>query len=262
MATIASGRAVDDAAVPAMTKGQRTRARLLEAARRVFEEHGYLDTRIVDVAAAADVAVGSFYTYFDSKEHLFGDVIHEINRGMFPDVAEGLHGLDPIASIGATNRHFIEFYRQNHKMVGIMESVATFHPEFRKIRLETRKRSVERNERAIARLQAEGVVSPDLDPYVTANALVAMVSNFAYAWFVLGEEFDVDVATHHLTLLWARALGLDDHYPLPDAPKVKRRRGSGAGATGRRQRPARRTAEAPPRTPSMPSRRSGSQRRT
>lgn len=198
----------------------------------MFEENGYLDARIVDIAAEAGIAVGSFYTYFPSKEALFRDLIHEVNLNMFPPSPERLRELDPVASIELTNRHFIDFYRRNAKILAIIESVATFIPEFREIRLETRKSSVRRNEKGIARLQAEGIVDPDLDPYLAANALVAMVSNFTYAWFVLGEEFDVEDAIHHLTLLWTRALGLDRHYESPTRPPRRRtrRRGAAAGA--------------------------------
>ncbi|MEU0463014.1 TetR/AcrR family transcriptional regulator [Amycolatopsis sp. NPDC006131] len=48
----------------------RTRADLLAAAKRLFGERGYLDTKIADIAAAAGRAVGSFYTHFDDKEQL------------------------------------------------------------------------------------------------------------------------------------------------------------------------------------------------
>ena len=35
---------------PRSRKGARTRARLLEAAKEVFEEHGWIDTRISDIS--------------------------------------------------------------------------------------------------------------------------------------------------------------------------------------------------------------------
>jgi AcrR family transcriptional regulator len=212
------------------TKGERTRARLLAAGRRVFEEHGFLDGRIVDIALEADVAVGSFYTYFASKEELFGDLIDEVNQRMFP-VVPNLAELDPIETIEATNRHFVDFYRRNAKFLAIVESVATFNPEFRETRLAMRKRAVARNEQSIARLQADGLVDPDLDPFLAANAFVAMVSNFTYAWFVLGEEFDLDAAVRHLSVLWARALGLDHHFPEPALRGRRRRRSQKAAAS-------------------------------
>src|SRR5580698_7583907 len=53
---------------PRSAKGRRTRARLLEAAKAVFERDGFLAARISDIAAEAEVSHGSFYHYFDSKE--------------------------------------------------------------------------------------------------------------------------------------------------------------------------------------------------
>ena len=46
----------------------RALARLVEAAKEVFEECGLPDARISDITARAGVSYGSFYHYFDSKE--------------------------------------------------------------------------------------------------------------------------------------------------------------------------------------------------
>lgn len=55
------------------TSGRRTgdkRARILDAAVRVFAKSGFYATRVSDVAKAAGVADGTIYLYFTSKEHL------------------------------------------------------------------------------------------------------------------------------------------------------------------------------------------------
>ena len=54
----------------ARQKADRNR-RLLETASRLFRDHGYGSVRIEDIAAAADVSVGTFYNYFGTK----GDVL-------------------------------------------------------------------------------------------------------------------------------------------------------------------------------------------
>ena len=48
-------------------RARRTYEALLEAARRVFAERGYEATGTPEIAAAAGVAVGTFYRYFDDK---------------------------------------------------------------------------------------------------------------------------------------------------------------------------------------------------
>lgn len=45
----------------------RTRARITEAANRLFAERGYLETSVEDISEEADVAVRTIYTHFPSK---------------------------------------------------------------------------------------------------------------------------------------------------------------------------------------------------
>jgi AcrR family transcriptional regulator len=48
------------------------RQELMDAAIRVFAEQGVHGSTVADITRAADVAKGTFYLYFDSKEHLLG----------------------------------------------------------------------------------------------------------------------------------------------------------------------------------------------
>lgn len=48
------------------------RQELMDAAVRVFKEKGIARTTVSDITSAADVAKGTFYLYFDSKEQLLG----------------------------------------------------------------------------------------------------------------------------------------------------------------------------------------------
>lgn len=52
------------------TKGERTRARILETALDMFRERGYEQTTMRAVASRAGVSLGNAYYYFQSKEHL------------------------------------------------------------------------------------------------------------------------------------------------------------------------------------------------
>jgi len=52
------------------TKGEQTRAAIVEAALRMFREQGYEATTMRAIAKEAGVATGNAYYYFDSKEEL------------------------------------------------------------------------------------------------------------------------------------------------------------------------------------------------
>ena len=59
---------------------ERTRRDLLAAAVRVLARKGLHDTKVADIAAAADIGVGTFYLHFPTKEALFDAVVEETIR--------------------------------------------------------------------------------------------------------------------------------------------------------------------------------------
>jgi AcrR family transcriptional regulator len=61
----------------AATKGERTRAALLDAAKRLFVSKGYHGTSMRQIAAEAGLALGGIYNHFANKEEIFICILME-----------------------------------------------------------------------------------------------------------------------------------------------------------------------------------------
>lgn len=60
---------------PRQRRAHETRARILGAARRVFEEHGYSHGTTNRIAAEAGLSVGSLYQYFPNKDAILVELV-------------------------------------------------------------------------------------------------------------------------------------------------------------------------------------------
>lgn len=69
-----------------MTKSERTRRRILDAAAEVFSEQGYT-ARLTDIAERAGMKTGSLYYHFDSREDLVTEVLRLGIEGSWEQVS-------------------------------------------------------------------------------------------------------------------------------------------------------------------------------
>ncbi|WP_370616175.1 TetR/AcrR family transcriptional regulator [Mumia sp. Pv 4-285] len=208
---------------PRTARGVRTRARLVSAARTVFERDGFLDARLADITTEAGTAAGSFYTYFASKEEIFAAVLEEVKEEMLhPQVREVTSGDDPVAVIAAGNRAYLESYARNAALMRLLEQVAAIDDRFADVRWQRGRAFTERNARSIRHLQERGLADPDVDAGLAATALSMMVSRTAYNTYVLGDDRDLDTLTDTLTRLWVNALGIPERVNADPSVKGSR----------------------------------------
>ncbi|MEU5879187.1 TetR/AcrR family transcriptional regulator [Spirillospora sp. NPDC047279] len=196
---------------PRSAKGRRTRARLVEAGKTVFERDGFLQARITDIATEANVSHGSFYHYFDSKESLFREIAEEVEVRLvsMDDIAQDLtESAGPVDRIRAANKAYLAAYRKEAKIMRVIEEVSRYDDEVRKVRSKRDDYLAARLESAIKRLQADGLADQRIDERYAATALGGMVAKFAEMMFIGGARFDMNTAVEQLTYLWANALGL------------------------------------------------------
>ena len=214
---------------PTSIRGKRTLTALVEAARKVFERDGYVEARIIDISTAAGVAVGSFYTYFDSKEDIFAAVVEAVQEDMLhPHLMDHGRHESVAALINAANTEYLLAYKANARLMSVFEQVVQVDESFRDLRRRRGRAFGQRSARLIRRLQEEGRADPTLDPLISAFALNAMVGRMAYQVFVLGEEVVFEDLVRTLDRLWINALHIDEQ---PEGvPQESRRRTNARGS--------------------------------
>lgn len=215
---------------PRSTKGAQTRARLLTAAKSVFETTGFLDARISDIAEAAGLSHGSFYHYFDSKEQIFREIA-EAQEALLtaPDTSSESNEKDPSDAplshydrILRSNRRYLERYAENGKIMAVIEEVSRYDDHVNEVRLQRQKHFASRSEASLRRLQEEGRATADVDPEIAALALGSMVARVAELWLIEHwGDYDLDQISEQVTRLWANAIGLVDE-PSDRSPSSAR----------------------------------------
>jgi AcrR family transcriptional regulator len=200
---------------PRTRKGEQTRARLIEAAKGVFEDHGFRDARISDISKRAGLSHGSFYHYFESKEEVFLEVVDTLQDRVSNHAVVGSGLLDSSLELTLrerlefSNRAFLEDYRSEAKIMGVIEQVARYDPAVAAIRVDRMMAYTARAAKGIRHLQSLGLADEGLVPEVAAAALTAMVARFAEMWLVQGAiTCTLDEAVDVLTTMCANVLRL------------------------------------------------------
>jgi len=115
---------------PKTQRGRRTRNRLLEAAEIEFGRKGFHEASISGITYRAGVALGTFYTYFESKEQVFRALVRYMSRRTRERIAEKVvDAPNRLAAERLGIEAFIEFARRHKSIYRIITEAEFVAPE-------------------------------------------------------------------------------------------------------------------------------------
>jgi AcrR family transcriptional regulator len=202
-------------------KKHRTRIALAVAALRLFEERGFDETTIDDIAAAADVAPRTFHRYFGSKEDVFlvdPERKLEIIRtelGNRPTSEALLAGIRRTLRAIATDYAADEVFVRLQYRVGLREPKLVAHGYVYQVRWED----------AIAEAVAADLgvdATADVRARVTAHVTVSAARSAVSAWLAQPAETDAATVMDATFDLVEPALAVLLAGPPPPAPSPPR----------------------------------------
>ncbi len=157
------------------------RAKILEAARRLFAREGYHAATVPAIVAEAATSIGSFYFYFKDKEDVFAAVLEDFGARL----AESLNSAIAVAAPRGTVA----------QMRAAVEGLAVFlaeNPEEARIvivessglggRLNTIRRSIIAVHAGGVQKALEALKPPGIDAAVGARCWVGAVYEAVYHW--------------------------------------------------------------------------------
>ncbi|WP_157734957.1 TetR/AcrR family transcriptional regulator [Pseudofrankia inefficax] len=197
-------------------RGQHTKRRLVEAATKVFARRGLHGARIEEIAAVAKVSRGAFYQYFDSKDSVFTEVLHEVEKDVldtFASLREVTADLDGYQAIQDWIDTYLTVCDKWLPMLRVFvenESPDSPHGHFGA-------QLVTKSAQLLAR-RLRGGLPPEVDSHLTAVALLAMVDRFSYASAAYHLDVGRVTVVHTLAVVAFRMVHPEvdlDARPLP-----------------------------------------------
>ena len=118
-----------DGKAPRTARGERTLRKILDAAQEEFGERGFSESSIVAITQRAGVALGTFYTYFDSKEAVFQALVRDMSAQVRDHVAPALQDAkDAIDGERLALESFLQFARTHRDVYRIIDEAEFVEP--------------------------------------------------------------------------------------------------------------------------------------
>jgi AcrR family transcriptional regulator len=110
------------------------RQAIIDAAREVFADLGYGATTVRDIIRATELASGTFYNYFKSKEEVFQALQDETALRVRPRLrAERIRARNFEEFVSGSFRTFFDFVKNDHTTFATMRR----NPENQRVRIDT-----------------------------------------------------------------------------------------------------------------------------
>ena len=115
--------------IPRTERGRLTLRRLLDAAAKEFGEKGFHEASISGITRRAGTALGSFYTYFESKDAIFRALVSDMSGQVAAHARDGVTGKTEAFDIerGALQA-FLAFVHDNKEIYRIIDEAEFVDP--------------------------------------------------------------------------------------------------------------------------------------
>ncbi|MCK8823592.1 TetR/AcrR family transcriptional regulator [Fuchsiella alkaliacetigena] len=153
---------------------------VMQAALELFSEQGYHETSVSEIAQRAEVAKGTVYWYFESKEQLFQEIMLSGLDNLYNRIAEQVTTVGgAVEKLEIVVELFLDFFEQNQELARMYnESTNTVSQRFKEQMHLIRENYLDLISQIISNGIEEGSFRADLKTEPMAQILLGMISAF------------------------------------------------------------------------------------
>jgi AcrR family transcriptional regulator len=161
-------------------QGLERKQQLLDAAEALFASQGYRATRIADICAAAGVAKGLFYWYFETKESLFAELVRSTRQQLRRAQAAAMDpDADSVTRLRQGTEASVRFMAEHVRFFALLD-VERADQTVAAVLRESSDIYVQDAARVIREAQEQGLIPDDHDPTLLAIGVLGAVSQFSH----------------------------------------------------------------------------------
>jgi AcrR family transcriptional regulator len=195
------------AKAPRTARGERTLRKILDAAREEFGERGFSDSSIVGITQRAGVALGTFYTYFDSKEELFKELVRDMSAQVRDNVGPALgDASDGLDGERRALEAFLKFVRDHRDIYRIIDESEFVEPAAYREHYETTAVRIAARLRGARDKGEIGADFTDRDLDVLAWGMMG-ANVFLGLRFAVWDDADGERIAEAMSRVWRRGFG-------------------------------------------------------
>ena len=185
------------------------RQQIMDAAVEVFARTGFHGSRVADVAREAEVADGTIYNYFKSKDDILISIFEEKMGDMIEQAEAVIAGLaDPLEKLARLARFHMDNVEQHKNVAKVLQVELrlsnTFMKEYEPVRL---RQYMDIIGRVIEEGIASGAIRSDVSSVIVRRAFFGALDEIAMQWILTpGARYGLGESAEQIARLFVRGI--------------------------------------------------------
>jgi AcrR family transcriptional regulator len=180
-------------------QAEATRRRLAVSARALFRQQGCTRTTVADIAAGAEVSLGTFYQYFEDVHDVTALVVVDFIRASLASELDRWDSTGGEPALRGFLDRFLRLYVANAELLELWETGKLVSPRLRALYQDYYRVYRARLEECVLRGVEAGAVRDDVPADRLADLLATLTERYCYEHFVLLGEKEVGDGVDVLT---------------------------------------------------------------